>query len=142
LVNEGRSAAFGLPEVDFGFQPELLQKLPETRRSDLASSEVIAGLDSTSPVKGRIEELRKLLAEVEEEQKGQLEPGRKAQSSASSSGTVDALKRVTETRWKAFAEGLGLSSKRALETLEVLDGSLFYVPYFIAKFARGSETRY
>ena len=102
-----------LSEIDFGFQPALLQKLPETRTSDVGISEVLPGVDSTSFVKERIEELRRLIS-----------------------------RNVGEPRWKLFAEGLSLSSKTDLETLEVLGGKLFYVPYFIAKLSRNSESRY
>ena len=102
-----------MSEIDFGFQPELLQKLPDTRASDVGMSEVLSGVDSTSFVKERIEELRRLIS-----------------------------RSAGEPRWKLFAEGLSLSSKTDLETLQVLGGNLFYVPYFITKLSRNSESRY
>ena len=113
VIHEGKSVIIDMSEIDFGFQPELLQKLPETRTSDVSVSAVLSGLDSTSFVKERIEELRRLIS-----------------------------RNAGELRWKLFAEGLSLSSKTDLETLEVLGGKLFYVPYFIAKLSRNSESRY
>src|SRR6266571_3980189 len=113
VIHEGKSVTIDLSEIDFGFQPALLQKLPETRTSDVGISEVLPGVDSTSFVKERIEELRRLIS-----------------------------RNAAEPRWKLFAEGLSLSSKTDLETLEVLGGKLFYVPYFIAKLSRDSESRY
>src|SRR5437867_1193773 len=112
VIREGKSVIIDLSEIDFGFQPELLLKLPETRTSDVSMSEVLPRADSTSFVKERIEELRRLIS-----------------------------RNAGEPRWKLFAEGLSLSSKTDLETLEVLAGKLFYVPYFIAKLSRNSESR-
>jgi hypothetical protein len=45
-------------------------------------------------------------------------------------------------RWKMFADGLQLPAKLDLDKLELLDGTLFYLPYFIAKLSRGGEARY
>ena len=113
VIHEGKSVIIDVSEIDFGFQPELLQELPETRTSDVSMSEVLPRADSTSFVKERIEELRRLIS-----------------------------RNAGEPRWKLFAEGLSLSSKTDLETLEVLGGNLFYVPYFISKLSRNSESRY
>ena len=41
-----------------------------------------------------------------------------------------------------FADGLQLPPKLDLDRLELLDGTLFYMPYFIAKLSRGGERRY
>ncbi len=113
VIHEGKSVIIDVSEIDFGFQSELIQRLPETRTSDVSMSAVLSGADSTSFVKERIEELRRLIS-----------------------------RNAGEPRWKLFAEGLSLSSKTDLETLEVLGGNLFYVPYFIAKLSRNSESRY
>ena len=113
VIHESRSVVIGLSEIDFGFQPEILQKLPEIKKSDIGLSEVLSGADSTSFVKERIGELRRQIS--------------------TNSG---------EPRWKLFADGLRLSSKTDLETLEVLGGNLFYVPFFIAKLSGDSESRY
>ena len=113
VIHEGRSVVIGLPEIDFGFQPEILQKLPDIKKSDIGMSEVLSGADSTSFVKERIGELRRQIS--------------------SNTG---------EPRWKLFADGLRLSSKTDLESLEILGGNLFYVPFFIAKLSRDSESRY
>ncbi len=45
-------------------------------------------------------------------------------------------------RWKMFADGLQLPPKLDLDRLELLEGTLFYMPYFIAKLSRGGERRY
>jgi hypothetical protein len=55
---------------------------------------------------------------------------------------IDHLKRTRETRWKMFADGLKLPSKLDLEKLELLEGGLFYMPYFVARFSRGGESRF
>jgi len=41
-----------------------------------------------------------------------------------------------------FADGLKLPSKIDLETFEFLEGSVFYMPYFLARFSRGGESRF
>ena len=41
-----------------------------------------------------------------------------------------------------FADGLKLPSKIDLEKLELLEGSLFYMPYYIAWFSRRGESRF
>ena len=41
-----------------------------------------------------------------------------------------------------FADGLQLPSRFDLDKLELLDGTLFYMPFFIAKLCRGGERRY
>ncbi len=113
VIHEGKSVIIDIPEIDFGFQPELLQELPATRKSDVDVSEILTGVDSISFINERIVELRRLI----------------------SSGKA-------EERWKLFAQGLKLSSKIDLDTLELLDASLFYIPYYIAKLCRDSESRY
>jgi hypothetical protein len=52
------------------------------------------------------------------------------------------MKKTRETRWKMFADGLKLPSKIDLEKLELLEGNLFYIPYFVARFSRGGESRF
>ncbi len=142
VINEGKSVALGLADVDFGFQPEFLQRLAESGKSEVDPSELITGLESTTFVKRKIDDLRRLLAE-EANQKGERELARKNTGSKQNSAeAVDALRRMKEARWKIFADGLKLSSTQDLETLEVLDGTLFYIPYFIAKLSRGPESRY
>src|SRR5205823_9532803 len=56
--------------------------------------------------------------------------------------SIDHLKKTRETRWKMFADGLKLPSKVDLGKLELLEGSLFYMPYYIAWFSRGGESRF
>jgi len=41
-----------------------------------------------------------------------------------------------------FADGLKLPAKIDLEKIEFLEGNLFYMPYFIARFSRGGESRF
>lgn len=41
-----------------------------------------------------------------------------------------------------FADGLKLPSKIDLEKFELLEGNLFYMPYFVARFSRSGESRY
>jgi hypothetical protein len=41
-----------------------------------------------------------------------------------------------------FADGLKLPSKIDLEKLELLEGSSFFIPYFVARLSRGGESRF
>ncbi len=56
--------------------------------------------------------------------------------------SIDHLKKTREVRWKMFADGLKLPRKIDLEKIELLEGSLFYMPYFMVKFTRGGESRF
>ncbi len=145
VINEGRSVMLALREVDFGFQPELLQLVPQLTEADLNPSSVISGVDSTSLVDERLEGLKKLLSH-QDDQVAQI--SKEIEATPKNGPAKDQLKeqlenlkKTRESRWKTFSEGLGLPSKLDLNNLELVDSSLFYIPYFIAKLSRGRESR-
>ena len=112
--------------------------------ADLDPSGIISGVDSTTLVKERLEDLRKLLAEDEETESGKQSEKRpkSGQSKQGSKEQVEKLKETKESQWKVFSDGLKLPSKLDLGTLELLDASMFYAPYFIVKLSKGKESRY
>ncbi len=55
---------------------------------------------------------------------------------------VDHLQEARSSRWRMFTDGLRLPSKMDPNTLELLDGALFCIPYFIVKLSRGGESRF
>ncbi len=146
VINEGKSAVLALREVDSGFQPELVQLVPQLIEADMEPSSVISGVDSTTLVEERLEALKKLLFE-QDAQIGQLsrENGSAPRNGATKDQLkerLESLKRARESNWKTFQERLGLPYKLDLSNLELVDGSLFYVPYFIAKLSQGRESRF
>jgi hypothetical protein len=143
---KGRSIVLALREVDLDFYPELaaLGPLMIDIRSELDS--VIQGVGSTVLISERLEEIKRMLVDYD----NQLEGLSKEYSALSETDPVkedikdniDHLRNTRETRWKMFADGLKLPSKIDLGKIELLEGNLFYMPYFIAKFSRGGETRF
>ncbi len=146
VLNERRSATLALREVDLRFQPELLQLVPQLTEAELDPSSVISGVGSTTLVEDRLEGLKRLLSQ-QDDQIAQF--SREYEVATKNGPTKDRLKqqlenlkRTRESRWKSFSEGLGLPSKLDLNKFELVDGSLFYIPYFIAKLSRGRESRF
>jgi hypothetical protein len=146
VLQKGRSVLFALREVDFGFDPSLKELLPQLIELELESGSVVPGLDSTTLVQERLDEVKRLLSDYEK----QLEnlQGRKGNSSkdnpdrATLKEHIDHLEEARSSRWKMFSDGLSLPSKIDSNSLELLDGSLFYIPYFIVKLSRGGESRF
>jgi hypothetical protein len=146
VLAQGRSAVIALRELNLGFYPELISLLPQLAEVEADSGSVVQGVDSTTLVSERLDELRKMLAEYDHE----LQELSKHHDSLTKTDrarqeikeNMDSLKRTRETRWKMFADGLKLPSKVDLETFEFLEGNLFYIPYFFARFSRGGETRF
>jgi hypothetical protein len=143
---KGGSIVLALREVDLDFYPELgsLKPLMIDIRSE--SDSVVQGVESTLLISERLEELKRMLANYDNE----LQQLSKEYSSLPETDhvrtdlkeNIDHLRNTRETRWKMFADGLKLPSKIDLEKLELLEGSLFYMPYFITKFTRGGESRF
>ncbi len=146
VISEGKSAVLALREVDLGFQPELLQLAPQMSGLELDPNSVVPGVDSTTLVNERLGELKKLLSDHDAQLIGL---SKQLEGYAKDSPTRRALKEHLENlrktkalRWKIFSDGLKLPPKVDLETFELIEGSLFYIPYFVAKLSRVAESRY
>jgi hypothetical protein len=146
VLARGGSIVLALREVDLDFCPELVSLKPLMVDIRSESDSVVQGVGSTVLISERLEELKRMLFDYD----NQLEGLSKQYSSLLEADPVregikeniDHLKSTRETRWKMFADGLKLPSKIDLENLELLEGSLFYMPYFIVKFLRGGESRF
>jgi hypothetical protein len=146
VITEGRSTTLALREANFGFEPRLVALAPILTDMEEGSASVINGVDSTVLVSERLEELRKLLsdyeAQLEERSKQYDALPKDSPTRENLKENIEFLRKTRSSRWKMFADGLQLPPKLALDKLELLDGTLFYMPYFIAKFSRGGERRY
>ena len=143
---KGRSIILALREVDLDFYPELAPFGPLMIEIRSRIDKVVEGVDSTALPRERLEELKIILSDYDNRL---LDLANRYDSMAQSDplreeikDNIDHLKETRETRWKMFADGLSLPSRVDLETIEFLDGSLFYMPYFIVRFARSGETRF
>jgi hypothetical protein len=146
VIAQGRSAVMALREVNLGFYPELVSFFPQLVDLEAESGSVVQGVDSTILVSERLEELRRMLSDYDSRLR---ELSRQYDSLAKTDWAkqevkenIDHLKKTRETRWKMFADGLKLPSKIDLEKFELLEGNLFYMPYFVARFSRGGESRF
>ena len=146
VLGQGRSVVLALREVDLGFYPELAALAPRLTDIESEPGSIIQGVDSTVLVSERLEELKQVLSdydnqlrELAKQYDSLLKTDRAKQDIKDS---IDHLKKTRETRWKMFADGLKLPSKVDLEKLELLEGSLFYMPYYIAWFSRRGESRF
>jgi hypothetical protein len=146
VLSKGRSVIMALREVNMGFYPELVSVVPQLVDMEPDSGSVVRGVDSTVLVRERLDELRKILSEYD----GHLGELSKQYESLSKIDpakqeireSIDHLKKTCETRWKIFADGLRLPSRIDLENFELLEGNLFYIPYFVTRFSRGGESRF
>lgn len=145
-VGQGRSVALALREVDFGFYPELASLARQVIDIDLGQDSIIPGVDSTTLIDERLDELKQTLSEYDRQLQElssqcnsllKTDPTRQAIKD-----NIDHLKGTRDTRWKMFADGLKLPSRIDLEKIELLEGSLFYMPYFIVKFILNRESRF
>src|SRR5881396_1742930 len=146
VLEQGRSVVLALREVDLGFYPELAALAPRLTDIESEPGSIIQGVDSTVLVSERLEELKQVLSdydnqlrELSKQYDSLLKTDRAKQALKDN---IDHLRKTRETRWKMFADGLKLPSKVDLEKLEVLEGSLFYMPYYIAWFSRSGESRF
>src|SRR3989454_7390853 len=146
VLGQGRSTVMALREVNLGFYPELISLLPQLADVEPDSDSVVRGVDSTILVSERLDELRGMLSDFDH----QLQELSKQYDSLTKTDrarkeikeNIDHLRKTRETRWKMFADGLKLPSKVDLEKFELLEGNLFYMPYFVARFSRGGESRF
>lgn len=146
VLAQGKSAVMALREVNLGFYPEMISLLPQLSEIEADPISLVQGVDSTVLVSERLSELKTMLSDYDR-QLGEL--SKQYDSLTKTEGAkhevkenIDHLKKTRETRWKMFAEGLKLPSKIDLEKFELLEGNLFYIPYFVARFSRGGESRF
>jgi len=146
VIGEGRSTVLALREANFGFDPRLVGLAPTLADMEEDSASIIRGVDSTALVSERLAELKNLLRDYElqsEERSKQYETlPKESPARETLKENIEFLKRTKLLRWKMFADGLQLPPRLDLDKLELLDGTLFYLPYFIAKLSRGGERRY
>src|ERR671925_1194044 len=146
VVGQGRSVMLALREADFGFYPDLVELAPQLTDTDPEPDSRVQGIDSTVLVSERLEELKAMLFDYDNQLQGLSKQYnsllKSEQAKRDIKDNIDHLKKARETRWKMFADGLKLPSKIDLDTLEVIEGGLFYMPYFIVKFTRGGESRF
>ena len=146
ILDHGRSVVLALREVDFGFYPELAALVPQLADMESDSNAIIKGVDSTVLVGERLDELRQTLSgydkQLEELSQQYDSLSKTAPAKDDVKENLDHLRKTRESRWKMFAEGLKLPSKIDMEKLKFLEGNLFYMPFFIAKLARGDESRF
>ncbi len=143
---QGRSVVLALREVNLGFYPELISIMPQLAEAEPESGSVVQGVDSTILVSERLDELRRMLSDYDHQlqelskQRDSLTKTDRAKQEIKEN--IDHIRKTRETRWKMFADGLKLPSKIDLEKFEILEGNLFYIPYFVARFSRGGESRF
>ncbi len=146
VLGQGRSVVLALREVDLGFYPELATLAPQLIDIESDSGSIVHGVDSTVLVSERLEELKQVLSDYDNQlqelskQYDSLLKTDRAKEDIKDS--IDHLKKTRETRWKMFADGLNLPSKVDLGKLELLEGRLFYMPYYIVWFSRRGESRF
>ncbi len=146
VLAQGRSVVMALREVNLGFYPELISIMPQLADAEPESGSVLQGVDSTILVSERLDELRRMLSDYDH----QLQELSKQRDSLTKNDSakqeikenIDHIRKTREMRWKMFADGLKLPSKVDLEKFELLEGGLFYIPYFVARFSRGGESRF
>ncbi len=146
ILGQGRSVVMALREVNFGFYPELAALVPRLADMESDSDLVIQGVDSTMLVNERLDELRQTLSgydkQLEDLSQQYKSLSKTALAKEDMKENIDHLRKTRESRWKMFADGLKLPSKIDIEKLEFLEGTLFYMPYFMAKLTRGDESRF
>ena len=146
VLAQGRSAVMALREVNLGFYPELISLLPQLADVEPDSGSVVRGVESTILVSERLDELKRMLSDFDhrlQELSKQYDSLTKTDRAKQEiKENIDHLKKTRDTRWKMFADGLKLPSKVDLEKFEFRDGNLFYLPYFVARFSRGGESRF
>jgi len=146
VITEGRSTTLALREANFGFDPRLVSFVPLLTNMEEEQNSVVTGVESTVLVSERLDEIKNILRDYEEQSEERAKqyetlpkesPAREALRE-----DMEFLRKTKMSRWKMFADGLKLPAKLDLDSLELLDGTIFHLPYFISKLSRGGEARY
>lgn len=146
ILSEGRSVLMALREASFGFAPELISLVPQLSDVELLPDSIIPGVDSTVLVSEMLDELRNTLSEYDRrllDLSSQYDSLEKTDDRRNDlKDNIDHLKKTREMRWKIFADGLKLPSRTDLDKLEVLEGNLFYMPYFMVELKQERDSRF
>ena len=146
IVSEGRSTVLALREADLGFDPTLVALTSLLVDMEEDSILIVHGVESTALVSERLAEVKDLLRDYEvqsEERSKQYDAlPRESPARESLKENIEFLRKTKLLRWKMFADGLRLPPKLDVDSLELINGTLFYLPYFIAKLSRGGEARF
>ena len=146
VIEKGRSAVLALREVDFGFAPELTALAHQLVECESDEASVVQGVDSTVLVHERLEDLTKVLADYDSELQKlseQYDSLFKTEGAKEElKDNIDSLKKTRNERTRMFVDGLKLPSKIDLGELELLEGNLFYIPYFITRLSGRGESRF
>jgi len=146
VLAQGRSVVMALREVNLGFYPEIISIMHQLADVEAESGSVVQGVDSTILVGERLDELKGMLSDYDHQLQELSNQGdsltKRDSAKQEVKENIDHMKKTRETRWKMFADGLKLPSKVDLEKFELLEGGLFYIPYFVARFSRGGESRF
>ncbi len=146
VISEGRSTLLALREADLGFDPKLVSLIPLLGEMEDGSSSIIDGVDSTLLVSERLTELKDILRDYEiqsEERSKQYETlPEESPTKEILKENIEFLRKTKLLRWKMFADGLRLPQKLDLDSLELLEGTLFYLPYFVSKLSSGGGPRF
>src|SRR3990172_5669044 len=70
VLNKGRSVLLALREVEFGFDPSLLGLAQQLVEAELESGSMVPGVDSTTLVQERLDELKRLLSDYDQQVEG------------------------------------------------------------------------
>jgi len=146
VLSQGRSILMALREVNLGFYPELFSVVPQLVEMEPDPGSVVQGVDSTILVSERLNELKRMLSDYDHQLQELLKQRdsltKRDSAKQEIAENIEHMKKTREMRWKMFADGLKLPSKVDLEKFELLEGNLFYIPYFVARFSRGGESRF
>ncbi len=146
VQGQGRSVVLALREIDLGFYPELAALTSQAVDLEYEPDSIVEGIDSTVLVNERLDELKRMLFDydtrLEELSKQYDTLPKTAPTRKDLKENIDHLRKTREMRWKMFADGLKLPSRVDLEKIELLEGNLFYMPYFIVRFSSTGESRF
>ncbi len=144
VLDEGRSFMLALRELDLGFDPNMTGIPQQLVTVDLNSGEVVPGVNPAALLQDRLDEVRRLLSDHDKQLDAlSRKAGSKNDSTAATlNDHIERLRKTRSSRWKIFADGLRLPAKTDPNTVELREGNVFYMPYFVVKLSRSGESRY
>ncbi len=146
VLDEGRSFTLALRELDLGFDPNIAGVPQQLVTVELSSSAVVPGVNSNTLLQDRLDDVRRLMSDHDKQLEALTDRhevgSRNGETVATLNDHIERLKDARSSRWRIFADGLRLPAKTDPNTVEVREGNLFYMPYFVAKLSRSGESRY